>query len=392
MKKYLLILLVLTSTMLMAGCQEDKNPPKKVTFTVTFISDGIVYDTKKVESGNVVTKPLNDPTKTGYNFDYWTLDGREYLFSSIVTSDLTLFATFTKQTRIVELLDDTSFSNGFALKGVSTTMGSTIVRNLTADNVDAKPNWQMAQWWTKYDMQYADYEKVNGVHIYSNESHEVRIDNQNNSLYMKLLASKEYDHPREAGENWPHILIEQNCQNPVFVSTVSKVVVSLDFKIIRADNMMDPTEYNAGNHAAQFLWYFTLQNITTENSNPEEVGTYGDFLWFGVPLYDSRHPNGIDEYKHVDSGFVGATNKLIYGMSNKTYLDLPLEMNKEYHIELDILPYLKEAFIYGKMNGALENAQWGNMRLGYMNFGWELPGTFDVESEIRNISTKIHYE
>ncbi len=380
------------------SCGESKkdgngnNPVEETKYNVTFISNGQKYLEKQVVEGEKVEKPTNpEPISDEYLFSEWQLDGKKYDFNRQVINDLTLTAVFVENPRVVQLFNDRSFSNGFGLKGVSTTMGGEVFRHLTADNPDGEYVWHMAQWWTKYDMQEAEYQVVDGVHIYKNESHEVRIDNKNSSLYMKLLASKEYDKPRENGENWPHILIEQHSKQ-VKVAGAKKVIASMDIKIIRCDNMMKPSEYDPSRHAAQYLWYMTLRNLVPADSDPELVGKNNDYLWFGIPIYDNRSPLGLDEHKQVDKGFVGATNKLIYSMSNKVYFnDLPLRFGETYHIEVDILPYLKDAYVYGIQNGALQNTNWDNMYLGYMNFGWELPGIFDVESEVSNISTRVYY-
>lgn len=397
MRKYVTFLLMLLFIIFMVSCNNNEEPKPKPepdieTYMVTFMAEDRIYHQEKVKKGALLTVPNNPtPSSDEYLFKEWQLNGVKYDFSETIESDLVLNAIFMDNPKVVQLFNDLSFSNGFGLKGVSTTMGSEVFRHLTADNPDGDYYWHMAQWWTKYDMQYAEYEVINGVHIYKNESHEIRIDNKNNSLYMKLLASKEYDKPRENGQNWPHILIEQHSKQ-VKIAGAKKVIASMDFKIIRCDNMMSPSEYDPSRHAAQYLWYMTLRNLVPEGSDPNEVGKNNDYFWFGIPIYDNRSPLGSEEYKMVDQGFVGATNKLIYSMSNKVYLkNLPLEFGKTYHIEVDILPYLKDAYIYGIQNGALVNSNWENMYLGYMNFGWELPGTFDVESEVSNISTKVYY-
>ena len=66
--------------------------PQKKTFTVTFKSNGGTnVSTQTVVEGNKVSKP-NDPTKSGYNFAGWLLNGKEYDFNSAVTSNITLEA------------------------------------------------------------------------------------------------------------------------------------------------------------------------------------------------------------------------------------------------------------------------------------------------------------
>ena len=61
-------------------------------YTVTFDNDGKTDDVE-VEYGNPVAKPA-DPTKTGYTFVAWYLDGKAYDFETPVTGDITLVAEY----------------------------------------------------------------------------------------------------------------------------------------------------------------------------------------------------------------------------------------------------------------------------------------------------------
>ena len=63
-------------------------------YTVTFNSDGgSSVASQTVESGNKATKP-NNPTKSGYTFKEWQLNGKAYDFNSAVTSNITLKAVW----------------------------------------------------------------------------------------------------------------------------------------------------------------------------------------------------------------------------------------------------------------------------------------------------------
>lgn len=62
------------------------------TFTVTFDSNGgTAVASQTVNEGDAATEP-EDPTRDGYEFVAWYLDGEEYDFSTSVTSDITLVA------------------------------------------------------------------------------------------------------------------------------------------------------------------------------------------------------------------------------------------------------------------------------------------------------------
>lgn len=71
-----------------------------VKYTVTFNSDGGSSVKKQtVAEGKKVSKPSN-PTKSGYTFVAWTLDGKEYDFSKAVTKNITLKATWAKKEEV----------------------------------------------------------------------------------------------------------------------------------------------------------------------------------------------------------------------------------------------------------------------------------------------------
>ena len=72
------------------------NPTQQSTkkYTVTFDSNGgSAVSSQTVVSGKKATKPAN-PTREGYTFVQWTLNGNAYDFNSSVTKNITLVATW----------------------------------------------------------------------------------------------------------------------------------------------------------------------------------------------------------------------------------------------------------------------------------------------------------
>ena len=73
-----------------------KNPPTPAAkkYTVTFNSNnGTAVSSQTVTEGSKVTKPAN-PTRNGYTFAGWTLNGNAYDFNSPVNSNITLVANW----------------------------------------------------------------------------------------------------------------------------------------------------------------------------------------------------------------------------------------------------------------------------------------------------------
>ena len=69
------------------------------TYTVKFDTDGgSKVNSRVVEENHTVSRP-NNPTKKGYIFKEWQLDGKTYNFSTKITSNITLKAVYTVDNR-----------------------------------------------------------------------------------------------------------------------------------------------------------------------------------------------------------------------------------------------------------------------------------------------------
>ena len=295
-----------------------------------------------------------------------------------------------------EILTDTSFQTGFDLMSTSTNNGRAFVSYMDyegeAKEKEASPHpWQMAQWWTPYDFKDARCDKLDeGVYEYKNESRRVKVDTNTGELTLDLNSNLEYQklfgHSRNGDENWSHILIEQNIKDCPKLFDLEHVYVELEFCINKCENL-DPDQKVP---AAQLLWYFTITDPKNGDTDYEsEVdGVTNQFMWFGIPLYDSRY-DFVEQYAHADAGFVGATNTVIYSISSRNYMSEKLVIGKTYKIYFDALPFIQEAYLYGFKNGAMENVEYTDLVLNYMNFGWELPGSYDASATIKKISAKI---
>lgn len=72
----------------------DPVDPDKETYIVKFDTDGgSLVNQQTVVEGGFITEPSN-PTKSGYTFKEWTLEGVPFNFSNEVTKDITLVATW----------------------------------------------------------------------------------------------------------------------------------------------------------------------------------------------------------------------------------------------------------------------------------------------------------
>lgn len=87
-------------------------------FTVTFDTDGgSAIDPVKVKENRTVTAPSN-PTKSGLLFNEWTLDGKVFDFSTPITSDITLKATWRENDNTVMVRFDSAGGSNVASQKV----------------------------------------------------------------------------------------------------------------------------------------------------------------------------------------------------------------------------------------------------------------------------------
>lgn len=99
--KKILIALALVFALILGGCNAcapttEPEEPAPTTYTVAFEVDGSRYLTKRVEAGGSVTGTVANPSKDGYDFDFWTLNGAQVdVFTYVVNSDVTFVAQFT---------------------------------------------------------------------------------------------------------------------------------------------------------------------------------------------------------------------------------------------------------------------------------------------------------
>ena len=81
---------------LTAKWEKVEQPSEVTKYTVKFDSNGgSSVASQTVKEGNTVSKPTN-PTRSGYKFVSWQLDGKDYNFSSKVTKNITLVAKWEK--------------------------------------------------------------------------------------------------------------------------------------------------------------------------------------------------------------------------------------------------------------------------------------------------------
>jgi hypothetical protein len=281
---------------------------------------------------------------------------------------------------VVEIIKDANYINGIGLEGSNSS--STEITRVLYPFGQSKNNqiWKLAQWGSRFDLK--DAKRVNGDNgiTYSNPGKSIAFKAVDGStqITMKIFGSKEYLAPRKFGEDWPHILLEQQFENPQSVSNVEALNFNLDFRLLFSEMKMSPDSFNPEIHTTQFTVYLTIQNKNQSSK------AYGDFIWFGLPLYDYRYDE-IAEYAAKDLGKGDASNKFIFSTASKNIYSGSAKDGNWIKISKDIIGIIHQAFITAQERGFLKESKYEDMYITTTNMGWETPGTFDCAIQYNNL-------
>lgn len=299
---------------------------------------------------------------------------------------------------VVELLGDLNFSKGFSVTLFhANSSNGNLSGYLTYDGnkADGDNTWRMAQWGCTKDM-VADgtFERNGSVLTYSDGGKLLQVDSsKTGAITLGIKGSEEYTKDAEGNirertdstENWPHILIEQGVNADT--GNCEHLYMEVNYTVTKCESLVDRELYpiNPDLNAAQFQWFITLTDM-----NPESE-SYGNSMWFGFSMFDTRAmggtPNGFASY---DGGKEDSTGLFIYMLSLQSVagqqsgsVNAPTSVvGKDVSVKVDILPYINQALKIARQNGAMKGASADQLKIGSTNIGWELPGNFDVEVDI----------
>jgi hypothetical protein len=226
-------------------------------------------------------------------------------------------------------------------------------------------------------IQSTDQKIDSGTLVLSNAAKSITLQSRGADLVLAANSAVEYGlASRKAGESWVHLLVEQEFGRSPFLNTLSGAQFHFEGRLRRSTSL-HRDDYDPGVHAAQFQVFFTLQK-----RNRQSAG-YGDFLWFGIPIYDNRHAHP-PEFKSKD---FGGTGKFIFTPTATNFTRASAHGGDWIVIDRDLLPLMRQgletAWEKGFLSGSKSMADYA---IGGMNMGWELPGMFDVALETRDLS------
>jgi len=292
------------------------------------------------------------------------------------------------------LMLDTHFRDGFILSYPDSKEGAAVEAVLGPRDSNNRPVWRLCQWGTKHSLAKARrIHHENGDFSYGNEAKRVLAGcagSGSSDLILEIKGSAEYgNRARKYGESWPHLLVEQQVCKVYPLDKLNGLDFTLKIKLLYSENHTIKKAYDPALHAAQFQMFLVVKNVN------EQSNDYGNYYWFGVPFYDSRH-DIPPSYKAKDTGKADATGKFIYTIAGRQVNSEPLKVNEWVEINADLLPYIRAGLKDAIERDYLKSSNPGEYAVTGMNMGWELPGTLDASIQIRDfgllaVLSKIAY-
>ncbi len=316
--------------------------------------------------------------------------------SVLIVLFLSVFYTLCSATEKpwIPLIDDTALQNGVNV--ISPKEGVRIEQGvLQPFGVEKKPAWDLDQWSCRFTLADSKPEKqTDGSVKYADPGKSIVFYPRNDdakpgeirpgfSLAVRGIEEYQNDYPH-VGQAWPHLLIERPFIQQPRLTDLDAVRFRIKFRITEHVRL-DKPGWSDSYHTGQCQCYLTVNNLNTESPG------YGDYLWFGIPMFDERYDH-IAEYKALDFSTPekAGTGKFINIVGSRTFFQEKAKDGGWITIDYDVLPLLKEAVDSAWERGYLSKSK--NIEdygLGCMNLGWEVPGPINVNVDCADFSLEV---
>jgi len=142
--------------------------------------------------------------------------------------------------------------------------------------------------------------------------------------------------------------------------------------------------YNRHQHAAQYVFFFTVQNLNHTSKG------FGDYYWFGVALYDDRATvTALHAMRDASSLKKNGTGKFIYDIGIKPFTDEVVAGGTWVSVTGDLLPHIIAGLKECWRRGFLPDSQsLADYRIGGCAIGWEVTGLNDVAIAIKGLKAE----
>lgn len=236
--------------------------------------------------------------------------------------------------------------------------------------------WIVTQWNSRNDLAKIEGKREIDAYVYKNEYKTVALADDG-TVTLGVNGSLEYDAPRKRpSDPWLHLYMEQRYYTEPKPLQGDKLQLEFDMRITETVTQMKEEEIDPNIHATIAVLYFTFADLSGS----------GQYINFCVPLYDNREdiPKG-SWHLDVVGPSAGLTNQLIYTMEGADIYKAPTGNGEWHHVNVDLKPYVVEALEIAQQNNFLLGLKYEDLGLNSAFYGWEVPGIFKNEMQMRNL-------
>lgn len=288
--------------------EEVLKSTSKVMYRVSFDSNGgspiaSIY----VEEGSSITKPDN-PTRDGYTFTCWMLDDKEYDFTTSVTADIVLKATWNKSETVNSNTNDktnSSSNNSSHNKTISSTI----------DKINLNDFISVAINYYRYSTPYAYMYPTNLSELepkVGNKTNLVVVDDDTIDPYGNKVS--EYDF---VWSKWNKSILP----NLKYDTAKEKKVESGLNNLVNKKTKGVKLTVSTNNHQ----YYYQYKYLTIDNKDFSSINS----------AFTTLRNNLNKELNNVTSGGVYIDFLNSYGVYPKYYKTLDEELCSEYNLVCD---------------------------------------------------------
>lgn len=281
------------------------------------------------------------------------------------------------------------------------------------------PPWRLAQWASRYSFtdtnntvtetdfdgkqsySYRFY-KDGDAAVYDNTSKTVTVNPVKGEITLSLRAGKCYKKIREDGQEWPHLLIEQDIAgvsqvkaNDKFSIGKSKAVkMRLNMRLNGFNDAKMPKPVDCTRYASICMFYVYVAYL------PDGKDEFAQHLCMGMPVFDNRWIKGSEQpvsentfnkvMNQKDGGKESAEGYWIYNVEASSFLEkedniytsdfTKMVFGKWVKIDYDILPRIKTALKESQKAGYMpKDAKLENLYISRMYVGFENTGIYDTD-------------
>ena len=282
-----------------------------------------------------------------------------------------------------ELIRDPNFQKGFQL--LEPKPGKRVVYGEAADAATSvKPVWDLCQWSSRFPLEAVRANRSpDGMLCFTNAAKRVCLGATGSAgadLSLGVNAGVEYagSARKSPAEPWVHLLVQQEFEQPPSLADLASCRFHVEARLTHS-KLIRTDDYTPSRHAAQFLIY-----LTVANRNPRSPG-YRQYFWFGIPLYDDRE-RIVPAYQAPD---FGGTQMFIYTLSSDVFTKQSTHDGQWVTFAKELLPLMRKGLASSWQHGFMADSRnIEDYRVTGIVIGWEVPGIFDVELQLRKLSLR----